>query len=106
MTCTKCSNVQCYICSKSCDYSHFNDPRRGGRTGNCDLFDKDGGVEARHQQEVKVAEEEARKKVQEQHRDLNPDFLQFKESEKVREDEASRKQKREPRPRRLYVEFY
>lgn len=93
MTCTKCGNIQCYVCSKSCDYSHFNDTRRGGKSGNCDLFDKEG-VEARHQAEVKAAEEEARKKVQEEHKDLDPELLQFKESEKVKQDEA-RKQDRE-----------
>lgn len=95
MACTKCGNIQCYVCSKSCDYSHFNDTRRGGKVGNCELFDKEGGVEARHQEEVRIAEEEARKKVQEEHRDLNPELLEFKESEKIRHDEARRKQERE-----------
>ncbi|KAJ4389940.1 hypothetical protein N0V93_007413 [Gnomoniopsis smithogilvyi] len=92
MTCTKCGNIQCYVCSKSCDYSHFNDTRRGGRAGNCDLFDKEGGVEARHQAEVKAAEEEARKKVQDEHKDVNPELLEFKESEKVKQDEARKKE--------------
>ncbi|KAJ4425129.1 hypothetical protein N0V82_000184 [Gnomoniopsis sp. IMI 355080] len=78
---------KCYVCSKSCDYSHFNDTRRGGKAGNCDLFDKEG-VEARHQAEVKAAEEEAREKVQEEHKDLNPELLKFKESEKIKQDEA------------------
>lgn len=94
MTCTKCGNIQCYVCSKSCDYAHFNDTRRGGKTGNCDLFDAEGGVEARHQAEVRAAEEEARKKVQEEYEGLNPELLEFKESERVKQDEAN-KQKRE-----------
>lgn len=93
MTCTKCANVQCYVCSKSCDYSHFNDARRGGKVGNCDLFDKEGGVEARHQAEVKAAEEEARKKAREEHKDLNPELLEFKESEKVKRDEAHKRER-------------
>lgn len=89
MTCTKCSNIQCYVCSKSCDYSHFNDTRRGGRTGNCELFDNpEGGVEARHRKEVSAAEEAARKKAQEEFKDVDPEFLEFKESEKVKNDQA------------------
>lgn len=95
MTCTKCGNIQCYVCSRSCDYSHFNDTRRGGKAGNCDLFDKEGGVEARHQAEVSAAEEEARKKVQEEHKDLDPALLKFNESEKIKQDEARREQERE-----------
>lgn len=92
MTCTKCRNIQCYVCSKSCDYSHFNDTRRGGRTGNCALFDEaEGGVEGRHQKEVKAAEEAARKKVQEEFKDLNPGLLNFEESQKVKDDQIRRK---------------
>ena len=36
MTCTRngCFNIQCYVCSKSCSYDHFNDPGRGGKPGN------------------------------------------------------------------------
>lgn len=45
MTCSKCKNVQCYICSKSCSYDHFNDTTRGGKVGNCPLFES---TEARH----------------------------------------------------------
>lgn len=62
--------------------------------GNCELFDKEG-VEARHEEEVRAAEEEARKKAQEQHADLNPELLEFKESEKVKADQARRKRERE-----------
>lgn len=96
MTCTKCANIQCYICSKSCDYSHFNDHHRGGKAGNCDLFDRNGGVEARHAEEVRIAEEEARKKVQENNKGLDPELLKFRESEKVKEDEKQRKEHRKP----------
>lgn len=92
MTCSSCSNIQCYVCSKSCDYSHFNDTRRGGKTGNCELFDEaEGGIDARHQREVNAAEEAARKKIQEEFKDLNPEYLNFKESEKVKEDQAKRR---------------
>ncbi|CAI0652538.1 unnamed protein product [Colletotrichum noveboracense] len=62
MTCTRlgCRNVQCYVCSKSCDYSHFDDSSRGGKKGNCPLFEK---TEVRHEKEVRKAEEDARQKV-------------------------------------------
>ncbi|KAH8749113.1 hypothetical protein F5883DRAFT_436052, partial [Diaporthe sp. PMI_573] len=77
MTCTKCRNIQCYICSKSCDYSHFDDARRGGKTGNCPLFDDGYGVEKRHQEEVRVAEEQARKRAREMHPKVQIDLLDF-----------------------------
>ncbi|KAL0764097.1 hypothetical protein CaCOL14_013424 [Colletotrichum acutatum] len=62
MTCTKrgCKNVQCYVCSKSCDYAHFDDKSRGGRKGNCPLFDD---VETRHNKEVQQAEAKAHQKI-------------------------------------------
>jgi len=55
MTCTRggCYNVQCYVCSKSCGYDHFDDRNRGGKPGNCPLFES---VQARHDQEVAQAE--------------------------------------------------
>ncbi len=45
ITCTKCRNVQCYICGKDCvavngsTYAHFNDIGRGGSENGCKLFD-------------------------------------------------------------------
>lgn len=90
MTCTKCRNIQCYICSKSCDYSHFNDERRGGKNGNCDLFDKEG-IEVRHREEVRVAEEVAREKAKAQHKDLNPVLLEFQVSEAVKKADEMRR---------------
>ncbi|KZL79394.1 ring finger protein [Colletotrichum incanum] len=76
MTCTaaNCRNIQCYVCSKSCDYSHFNDVNRGGKQGNCPLFDN---VDARHNAEVQAAEEKARKKVLESNRRVDKDLLKF-----------------------------
>lgn len=90
MTCTKCRNIQCYVCSKSCDYAHFNDPSRGGKTGNCPLFDNHG-IEVRHQEEVRAAEEQARKKALEKHPQVQAEFLEFKVSDKIKKDEAARK---------------
>ncbi|GKT45375.1 E3 ubiquitin-protein ligase RNF216 [Colletotrichum spaethianum] len=76
MTCTaaNCRNIQCYVCSKSCDYSHFNDVNRGGKQGNCPLFDN---VDARHNAEVQAAEEKARQKVLESNRLVDKDLLRF-----------------------------
>ncbi|KAF3767645.1 hypothetical protein M406DRAFT_253386 [Cryphonectria parasitica EP155] len=89
MTCTKCRNIQCYTCSKSCDYTHFNDTARGGRVGQCPLFDKEG-TDVRHAEEVKIAEQEARMKVLEDNTDVDAAFLEIKTSERVQKDEQQR----------------
>lgn len=94
MTCTKCRNIQCYICSKSCEYSHFNDSKRGGKPGNCPLFDEKG-VEVRHSEEVKTAETKARRQVLEGNSDIEADFLEIKTSERVKQDEEQRKKQGE-----------
>jgi E3 ubiquitin-protein ligase RNF216 len=113
--CRGCGNVQCYICSEICTgpngYAHFNDTRRGGNSRNCPLFDQ-GGSEARHDEDVEKAQQEARKLF---HTDLankvscllwpqtgdkvlaeNPEFakedLDIKVSEKVLLDDAQRKE--------------
>lgn len=90
MTCTRggCRNVQCYVCSKSCDYSHFDDATRGGKKGNCPLFDS---VEQRHEEDVTAAEEEARKKIAQENPALDSGTLQFQFSEKVKQDDERRK---------------
>jgi len=90
MTCTRsgCYNVQCYVCSKSCSYDHFNDRSRGGKPGNCPLFES---VEERHQEEVKKAEKEALAKVRAEHPEYTEDDLKVKVSENVRKDEERRK---------------
>ncbi|KAM0563386.1 hypothetical protein ACHAPJ_001104 [Fusarium lateritium] len=92
MTCTRkgCRNVQCYVCSKSCDYQHFNDVSRGGKKGNCPLFES---VEERHENEVKEAEKAAKQKVLEENPDLAADLLDFKMSDDVKEDDRRRKKK-------------
>ncbi|WDK16935.1 RING finger protein [Colletotrichum graminicola] len=78
MACTaaNCRNIQCYVCSKSCDYSHFDDKSRGGKVGNCPLFDV-ADVRVRHESEVKAAEDKARKKVLESNHRVDRDFLKF-----------------------------
>ncbi|KAJ3530252.1 hypothetical protein NM208_g9405 [Fusarium decemcellulare] len=76
MRCTQkgCNSSQCYICSKPCNYSHFNDETRGGKKGNCTLFDV---LEDRHDEDIKKAEEIAKKKVLEKHPGLDPSLLNF-----------------------------
>lgn len=84
-------NVQCYICHESCGYAHFNDKARGGKEGNCPLFET--SVEDRHQEEVRKAEEQARKQVAEENPDLDAKLFDIKVSDKVKKDEERRKQR-------------
>ncbi|ROT42907.1 hypothetical protein SODALDRAFT_268324, partial [Sodiomyces alkalinus F11] len=100
MTCPQpgCHNVQCYVCSQSCAYNHFDDERRGGRAGNCPLFDS---LEERHQAEVRRAEEEARRKVMAENPAVDPRLLQFRMSKKAvkvdrrRQNELDRRRQNE-----------
>ncbi|KAK0744973.1 hypothetical protein B0T21DRAFT_280521 [Apiosordaria backusii] len=103
MTCTRngCRNIQCYVCSKSCDYAHFDDTARGGKRGNCPLFDS---VDQRHAQEVRDAEEAARKRVAEANPDVDASLLNIHFSDKVKEDE-SRRAAANPGPRRMPANF-
>lgn len=89
MTCSKpgCRNVQCYVCSKSCAYSHFDRPERGGKPGNCPLFDN---VVERHVREVEKAEEETKQKVLEENPGLEPELLDLNFSSNVKKDEDRR----------------
>lgn len=92
MTCTRpgCLNIQCYICSKSCSYDHFNDPTRGGKVGNCPLFDSH---EERHEAEVSEAEKLARKRIAEENPQIDEEHLRITMSQRVAEDEARRRDK-------------
>lgn len=92
MTCEQagCHNVQCYVCNKSCKYSHFNDPYRGGKTGNCPLFDT--SVEGRHQDEVRRAEEKARRQAQEEYPEVDRELFEIKVSKEVEDDENKRRE--------------
>jgi TRIAD3 protein (E3 ubiquitin-protein ligase RNF216) len=90
MTCTRngCGNMQCYVCSKSCDYGHFDDAKRGGKAGNCPLFES---VDARHEGEVSKAEQEALQKIIAEHPEYTEDDLKVKMSENVKKDDELRK---------------
>ncbi|KAL3296707.1 ring finger protein [Colletotrichum asianum] len=79
-----CRNMQCYVCSKSCAYDHFDDAARGGKKGNCPLFEQ---TEVRHEKEVRQAEEEARQKVLAAKPKLNEELLKFNMSKHVTKEE-------------------
>ncbi|KAK4195879.1 hypothetical protein QBC40DRAFT_300772 [Triangularia verruculosa] len=70
--CEECYLLTCYVCSKSCNYTHFDFASRGGRRCNCPLFDS---VEQRHVQEVLDAEAAARKKVADENPDVDASLL-------------------------------
>ncbi|KAI8307029.1 hypothetical protein K4K61_003938 [Colletotrichum sp. SAR11_59] len=74
----------CYVCSKSCAYDHFDDAARGGKKGNCPLFEQ---TEVRHEKEVRQAEEEARQKVLAAKPKLNEELLKFNMSKHVTKEE-------------------
>lgn len=92
MTCTRngCRNVQCYVCSKSCSYDHFDDSSRGGKKGNCPLFES---TSVRHDTEVQKAEKEALDRVRAEHPEYTEEDLKVKMSENVRKDDEVRKSK-------------
>ncbi|KAK8028167.1 E3 ubiquitin-protein ligase [Apiospora marii] len=94
ITCTRCRTIQCYVCRQTVKgYDHFNDASRGGKEGQCPLFD---ATEERHEAEVQRAQEEMRKKVEEENPDLENTALDIKVSNQVQEDDKKRKE-RDPR---------
>ncbi|KAF2973054.1 hypothetical protein GQX73_g582 [Xylaria multiplex] len=83
--CTKCGTLQCDVCRKTInDYSHFDDTRRGGRTGQCPLFDQS---QDRYEQEVSSAEAEIRKKVVEENPDVDEAALLILTSKKIQQED-------------------
>jgi len=81
MTCSTkgCGNIQCYVCSKDCsNYGHFNDASRGGKEGQCPLFDSPGSLDKRHEEEVKAAELKARAQVIQENPEIPPEAFQFR----------------------------
>lgn len=97
MTCTRngCFNIQCYVCSKSCGYDHFDDASRGGKEGNCPLFES---AETRHDQEINEAQKIALARVRAEHPEYTDEDLKIKLSDQVLKDDEARK-KRDPRAR-------
>lgn len=90
MTCMAagCKNVQCYICSLSCTYDHFDDKQRGGKAGNCPLFES---VEERHNTDVGKAEKEALEKIRAEHPEYTEELLKVTVSGNVLKDDERRK---------------
>ena len=86
-----CGNIQCYVCSKSCQYNHFDDERRGGKAGNCPLFDD---VNKRHEDETKRAEELIVEKLRKEHPEVAAEDLEIRVSDAVKADEEKRRAKR------------
>lgn len=84
MTCpvSTCGNVQCYICSKSCGYDHFN------RESGCVLYDN---IETRHEGDLRKAEEVARQKILEQNPDISDEQLRIEMSSIVKGDDDKRR---------------
>lgn len=84
VACTRCRTLQCYVCRKTItSYNHFNDTTRGGRQGQCPLFDK---TELRHEEEIRQAEETTRKKVVAANPGLAASALEIKMSDQVKQD--------------------
>lgn len=84
----ECGHVQCYVCSKSCDYTHF---AHGHRKPGCPLYDNE---HVRHAREVKKAEEAARLEVLQRDKGLDPADLDIKVSDKVVGHEIQESQRR------------
>ncbi|KAK6540391.1 hypothetical protein TWF694_009190 [Orbilia ellipsospora] len=83
--CTRCSSMNCYLCSKVIkDYKHFNDPNRGGKVGNCLLFDN---TEERHHNEVQAAEQAAIAKIRAENPEITEEEMRIQLSQVVLEGE-------------------
>ncbi|KAL7786343.1 hypothetical protein V8C37DRAFT_296115 [Trichoderma ceciliae] len=77
VTCSRadCGNMQCYVCSKSCDYNHFDERsqgREGKAKGRCPLFDDSN---LRHTREVDAAGRQTRLRLADEHPELDPQYL-------------------------------
>ena len=81
MTCTKCHNMQCYVCSKNVtNYEHFGNDK-------CPLHDNH---EARHEEEVQKAEKEALAKIRADRPDISEEELKIEVSDRVKKQESDR----------------
>ncbi|KAK6352753.1 hypothetical protein TWF696_004755 [Orbilia brochopaga] len=88
IVCTRCSATNCYLCSKVIkDYKHFNDPNRGGKAGNCLLFDN---TDERHHNEVQAAEQAAINKIRAENPDISEEEMRIRLSKVVLDGERQR----------------
>ncbi|KAF3126604.1 hypothetical protein TWF569_000490 [Orbilia oligospora] len=86
--CTRCGAMNCYLCSKVIrDYNHFNDPARGGRSGNCLLFDN---TEERHHNEVEAAERAAIAKIRAENPEITEEQMRVQLSQVIIDDERQK----------------
>lgn len=102
MTCpvTTCRNMQCYICSKDCDYNHFVQKHVRPEDSQCPLYDNS---EDRHEKEVKEAQDKITREVKSERPDIAQENLEINMSDRVREDEERRRRanySQVPRPQR------
>jgi TRIAD3 protein (E3 ubiquitin-protein ligase RNF216) len=86
MTCSSCRNVQCYVCSESLPpgsaYNHFDEQSRGGKVGNCPLFES---VEERHKTDVGKAEKEALEKLRAEHPEVGEEILKMADNVSIQD---------------------
>lgn len=75
MTCSRreCQNVQCYVCSANCDYSHFHRTTSGYQVGKCPLYEN---TEKRHQMEVESAEQDMIREIMQENQNGEHENLQ------------------------------
>lgn len=91
MTCTKCQAITCYVCNKIITgYEHFNDPNRGGKSGNCPLFDNH---EARHEEEARAAARAVKEQIRTENPDITDKDLEIQLSEAVKKQEEDRRRR-------------
>ncbi|CCC11730.1 unnamed protein product [Sordaria macrospora k-hell] len=75
---------ECYKCKnrQPCDYTHFDDVNRGGKKGNCPLFERES-LDEIHDREAREAEERERMKLLEADPSINAQELEIKFDEKL-----------------------
>ncbi|KAF3936306.1 hypothetical protein ABW19_dt0208411 [Dactylella cylindrospora] len=79
--CSRCSTINCYLCQQVIkDYKHFNDTTRGGKAGNCPLFDN---TDERHHNEVQQAELAAIAKIRTENPDITEEEMRVQLSQVV-----------------------
>src|SRR5690606_6077459 len=95
MVCSKCRNMQCYICSENINgYTHFKE-QNGGK-GNCVLHDN---TEERHEQEAERAFKEITARLRAEDPTISEEDLKIAVSETVKAEEAKKKAAADPRQR-------
>lgn len=84
MTCSKCGNLQCYLCGVdvTANYAHFNAPG-----SKCPVFSETISLDAMHEQEVKAAAEAAQAEVLREHPELDKEDLNIRFSDSTPEAE-------------------